>query len=64
MVEAQGDFNRPWLVASLGAEYLPSIPDLHARLTAEPQAVEEIITSCARLPLALAIVASIFLQGR
>jgi len=32
MVEAQGDFNRPWLVASLGAEYLPSIPDLHARL--------------------------------
>jgi SAM-dependent methyltransferase len=38
MVEAQGDFNRPWLVASLGAEYLPSIPDLHERLTAEPGA--------------------------
>lgn len=34
MVEAQGDFNRPWLVASLGTEYLPSIPDLHARLLA------------------------------
>jgi hypothetical protein len=26
MIEAQGDFNRPWLVASLGTEYLPSIP--------------------------------------
>jgi 2-polyprenyl-3-methyl-5-hydroxy-6-metoxy-1,4-benzoquinol methylase len=32
MVEAQGDFNRPWLVGSLGTEYLPSIPDLHERL--------------------------------
>jgi 2-polyprenyl-3-methyl-5-hydroxy-6-metoxy-1,4-benzoquinol methylase len=33
MVEAQGDFNRPWLVGSLGTEYLPSIPDIHERLT-------------------------------
>ena len=32
MIEAQGDFNRPWLVASLGTEYVPSIPDIHARL--------------------------------
>jgi 2-polyprenyl-3-methyl-5-hydroxy-6-metoxy-1,4-benzoquinol methylase len=32
MVEAQGDFNRPWLVGSLGTEYLPSIPDLHDQL--------------------------------
>jgi 2-polyprenyl-3-methyl-5-hydroxy-6-metoxy-1,4-benzoquinol methylase len=38
MVESQGDFNRPWLVGSLGTEYLPSIPDLHARLTSEPGA--------------------------
>jgi 2-polyprenyl-3-methyl-5-hydroxy-6-metoxy-1,4-benzoquinol methylase len=38
MVEAQGDFNRPWLVGSLGTEYLPSIPDLHARLSSEPGA--------------------------
>ena len=29
MIEAQGDFNRPWLVASLGTEYMPSIPDIH-----------------------------------
>jgi ubiquinone/menaquinone biosynthesis C-methylase UbiE len=33
MIEAQGDFNRPWLVGSFGAEYLPSIPDLHERLS-------------------------------
>jgi 2-polyprenyl-3-methyl-5-hydroxy-6-metoxy-1,4-benzoquinol methylase len=38
MVEAQGDFNRPWLVGSLGTEYLPSIPDLHERLVSEPSA--------------------------
>lgn len=38
MVEAQGDFNRPWLVGSLGTEYLPSIPDLDARLAGEPGA--------------------------
>ena len=35
MIEAQGDFNRPWLVGSLGTEYLPSIPDIHARLMSE-----------------------------
>jgi 2-polyprenyl-3-methyl-5-hydroxy-6-metoxy-1,4-benzoquinol methylase len=35
MIEAQGDFNRPWLVGSLGTEHLPSIPDLHARLSSE-----------------------------
>jgi 2-polyprenyl-3-methyl-5-hydroxy-6-metoxy-1,4-benzoquinol methylase len=38
MIEAQGDFNRPWLVGSLGTEYLPSIPDLHDRLMGEPGA--------------------------
>ena len=38
MVEAQGDFNRPWLVGSLGTEYLPSIPDIHERLMSEPSA--------------------------
>ena len=31
-IEAQGDFNRPWLVGSFATEYLPSIPDLHRRL--------------------------------
>jgi len=33
MVEAQGDFNRPWLVGSFGTEYLSSIPELHERLS-------------------------------
>jgi len=37
MIEAQGDFNRPWLAGSLGTEYVPSIPDAHERLT-EPGA--------------------------
>ena len=38
MIEAQGDFNRPWLVGSLGAELLPSIPRIHERLLADPPA--------------------------
>jgi 2-polyprenyl-3-methyl-5-hydroxy-6-metoxy-1,4-benzoquinol methylase len=33
MIEAQGDFNRPWLVGSFATEYLPSIPDVHDRLS-------------------------------
>ncbi len=35
MIEAQGNFNRPWLLASLGSEYLPSISDIHDRLVSE-----------------------------
>ena len=42
MVEAQGDFNRPWLVGSFGTEYLPSIPDLHDRLQREGVKVADI----------------------
>ncbi len=38
MIEAQGDFNRPWLTGSLGTHYLPSIADVHERLTSEPGA--------------------------
>ena len=37
-IEAQGDFNRPWLLAKLGTEHLPQIPDVHARLQADPPA--------------------------
>jgi 2-polyprenyl-3-methyl-5-hydroxy-6-metoxy-1,4-benzoquinol methylase len=33
-VEAQGDFNRPWLVGSFAGEYLPQVPDVHAKLQA------------------------------
>ncbi len=38
MIEAQGDFNRPWLVGSFGTEILPAIPSIHERLTADPPA--------------------------
>jgi 2-polyprenyl-3-methyl-5-hydroxy-6-metoxy-1,4-benzoquinol methylase len=38
MIEAQGDFNRPWLRASFGRELLPAIPSIHDRLTADPPA--------------------------
>ncbi|HEY6565948.1 MAG TPA: class I SAM-dependent methyltransferase [Actinomycetota bacterium] len=42
MTEAQGDFNRPWIRSSLGAEYLPSIPDLHERLLADGARVADV----------------------
>jgi len=38
MIEAQGDFNRPWLVNAFGSEILPAIPAIHERLAAEPAA--------------------------
>ncbi len=38
MIEAQGDFNRPWLRGSFGTELLPAIPDVHDRLAATPAA--------------------------
>jgi 2-polyprenyl-3-methyl-5-hydroxy-6-metoxy-1,4-benzoquinol methylase len=37
-IEAQGDFNRPWLLSSFATEYLPLIPDVHKRLQAVPPA--------------------------
>jgi 2-polyprenyl-3-methyl-5-hydroxy-6-metoxy-1,4-benzoquinol methylase len=37
-IEAQGDFNRPWLVGSFGTELLPAIPGIHERLVADPPA--------------------------
>jgi 2-polyprenyl-3-methyl-5-hydroxy-6-metoxy-1,4-benzoquinol methylase len=38
MIEAQGDFNRPWLLNSFGSAYLPAVPDVHERLMADPPA--------------------------
>jgi 2-polyprenyl-3-methyl-5-hydroxy-6-metoxy-1,4-benzoquinol methylase len=38
MIESQGDFNRPWLLGSLGSEILPSMPKINARLRADPPA--------------------------
>ena len=38
MIESQGDFNRPWLLGSFGTEILPAMPDIDARLRADPPA--------------------------
>ncbi len=38
MVEAQADSNRPWLVNDFATKHLPKIPDVHARLMADPPA--------------------------
>jgi len=38
MIEAQGDFNRPWLRGSFGSDILPAIPAIHERLGADPPA--------------------------
>ena len=36
--EAQGDINRVMFIKQLGAEYFPSIPDIHNRLEGDPPA--------------------------
>ena len=36
MIEAQGDFNRPWLRGTFATENLPAIQVIHARLTSDP----------------------------
>ncbi|MDQ2965415.1 MAG: class I SAM-dependent methyltransferase [Chloroflexota bacterium] len=38
MIEAQGDFNRPWLLGSFGTEILPALPAIDSRLRADPPA--------------------------
>ena len=38
MIEAQGDFNRPWLVNSFGTGILPAIPAVHDLLRSDPGA--------------------------
>jgi 2-polyprenyl-3-methyl-5-hydroxy-6-metoxy-1,4-benzoquinol methylase len=38
MIAAQGDFSRPWITRSLGAGYVPAIPDTGERLRADPPA--------------------------
>ncbi|HEY7131680.1 MAG TPA: class I SAM-dependent methyltransferase [Candidatus Limnocylindrales bacterium] len=38
MIEAQGDFNRPWIRARLGTEILPALAEVDARLRADPPA--------------------------
>jgi 2-polyprenyl-3-methyl-5-hydroxy-6-metoxy-1,4-benzoquinol methylase len=54
MVDAQGDFNRPWLVGSLGTEYLPSISDLHERLSRPETRVADVACGVGWAAIALA----------
>ncbi len=54
MTEAQGDFNRPWLLGSLGTAYLPSIPDLHDRLSSGPGKVADVACGVGWAGIALA----------
>ena len=54
MVEAQGDFNRPWLLSSFGKEHLPSIPDVHERLVSGEARVADIACGVGWAAIALA----------
>lgn len=38
MVEAQGDFNRPWLLGAFATEHLPQLTNVNDRLVADPPA--------------------------
>ncbi|HEX9775380.1 MAG TPA: class I SAM-dependent methyltransferase [Actinomycetota bacterium] len=55
-IEAQGDFNRPWLLMSLGSEFLPAVPDVHARLsdTANPARVADVACGAGWAAIAIA----------
>ncbi|HEV2685478.1 MAG TPA: methyltransferase domain-containing protein, partial [Actinomycetota bacterium] len=55
-IEAQGDFNRPWLLSDFGSSYLPSVPDLHARLSDEtnPARVADVACGVGWAAIALA----------
>ncbi len=46
MIEAQGDFNRPWLIGSFGSELLPAIPAVHDRLSATDHPVRVADVTC------------------
>lgn len=55
MIEAQGDFNRPWLVGSFGTELLPAIPDIHERLVADrPARVADVACGAGWAAIAMA----------
>lgn len=54
VIEAQGDFNRPWLRASLGTEYLPAVPDVHAKLSAGPARVADVACGTGWAAIAIA----------
>ena len=54
MMEAQGDFNRPWLVSSFAKEYLPSIPGVHESLMAGGARVADVACGAGWAAIAIA----------
>jgi SAM-dependent methyltransferase len=55
MIQAQGDFNRPWLLGSFGTEMLPAMPEIHARLaSAEPARVADVACGVGWAAIAIA----------
>jgi len=54
MVEAQGDFNRPWLLSSFGKEHVPSIPDVHDRLISGEARVADVACGVGWAAIAIA----------
>jgi 2-polyprenyl-3-methyl-5-hydroxy-6-metoxy-1,4-benzoquinol methylase len=38
VIAGQGSYNRSWLLSALGTKHVPVIPDVHARLKADPPA--------------------------
>ncbi len=55
MIEAQGDFNRPWLRGSFGATILPAIPAVHERLSAGSARVADVACGVGWAAIAIAI---------
>ena len=45
-IEAQGDFNRPWLLGQLGNDFLPKVPDVHERLSRARPAARVLDVAC------------------
>lgn len=54
MIEAQGDFNRPWLVGSFGTEILPAIPAIHDRLGRDGARVADVACGVGWASIAIA----------
>jgi 2-polyprenyl-3-methyl-5-hydroxy-6-metoxy-1,4-benzoquinol methylase len=53
-IEAQGDFNRPWLLGSFGSDILPAIPDVAARLAGTSPRVADVACGVGWAAIAIA----------
>lgn len=57
VIEAQGDFNRGWLMSSFATQYLPSLDDVHRRLSDEttPARVADVACGTGWAAIAIAL---------